>query len=109
MLDDAEIARALSITAHPDDVDFAAAGTVARWTEAGIEVVYCVVTDGDAGGSDESFPRAEMPALRRAEQVAAAKCVGVDDVRFLGYPDGRVEATLDLRRDLPRAGHRLSP
>jgi LmbE family N-acetylglucosaminyl deacetylase len=109
VLDDAEISRVLAITAHPDDVDFAAAGTVARWTEAGIEVVYCVVTDGDAGGFDESFPRAEMPALRRAEQVAAAKCVGVDDVRFLGYPDGRVEATLELRRDLARVIRQVRP
>jgi LmbE family N-acetylglucosaminyl deacetylase len=102
VLDDSEIARVLSITAHPDDVDFGAAGTIARWTEAGIEVTYCVVTDGNAGGFDEDFPRAEMAALRRAEQIAAAKCVGVHDVRFLGYPDGRVEATLDLRRDLAR-------
>jgi LmbE family N-acetylglucosaminyl deacetylase len=109
VLDDAEIARVLSITAHPDDVDFAAAGTMARWTEAGIEVVYCVVTDGDAGGFDESFPRDEMPALRRAEQVAAAKCVGVHDVRFLGYPDGRVEATLELRRDLARVIRQVRP
>ena len=109
MLDDAEISRVLSITAHPDDVDFAAAGTVARWTDAGIEVVYCVVTDGDAGGIDEDFPRAEMPALRRAEQVAAAKCVGVHDVRFLGYPDGRVEATLALRRDLARVIRQVRP
>ena len=109
MLDDAEISRILSITAHPDDVDFAAAGTVARWTEAGIEVVYCLVTDGDAGGFDEDFPREEMPAVRRAEQVAAAKCVGVHDVRFLGYPDGRVEATLDLRRDLARVIRQVQP
>ncbi len=109
MLDDAEIARVLAITAHPDDVDFAAAGTIARWTEAGIEVSYCVVTDGDAGGFDESFPRSEMPARRRAEQVAAAKCVGVQDVRFLGYPDGRVEATLALRRDLARVIRQVRP
>jgi len=109
VLDDAEIARVLSITAHPDDVDFSAAGTIARWTDAGIEVVYCVVTDGDAGGFDESFPRAEMPALRRAEQVAAAKCVGVQDVRFLGYPDGRVEATLALRGDLARVIRQVRP
>jgi LmbE family N-acetylglucosaminyl deacetylase len=109
VLDDAEVARVLSITAHPDDVDFGAAGTIARWTEAGIEVVYCVVTDGDAGGFDEDFPRAEMPALRRAEQVAAAKCVGVHDVRFLGYPDGRVEATLQLRRDLARVIRQVRP
>jgi LmbE family N-acetylglucosaminyl deacetylase len=109
VLDDAEVTRILAITAHPDDVDFAAAGTVARWTEAGIEVAYCVVTDGDAGGFDEDFPRAQMPALRRAEQTAAAKAVGVHDVRFLGYPDGRVEATLDLRRDLARVIRQVRP
>jgi LmbE family N-acetylglucosaminyl deacetylase len=109
VLDDSEIARILAITAHPDDVDFGAAGTIARWTEAGIEVSYCVVTDGDAGGFDEDFPRDEMPALRRAEQIAAAKCVGVYDVRFLGYPDGRVEATLDLRRDLARVIRQVRP
>ena len=56
VLDDAEISRVLAITAHPDDVDFSAAGTVARWTEAGLEVVYCIVTDGDAGGIDELPP-----------------------------------------------------
>jgi LmbE family N-acetylglucosaminyl deacetylase len=109
VLDDAQIGQVLSITAHPDDVDFAAGGTIARWTEAGIEVVYCVVTDGDVGGFDEDFPRSEMPALRRAEQVAAAKCVGVHDVRFLGYPDGRVEATLDLRRELARVIRQVRP
>jgi LmbE family N-acetylglucosaminyl deacetylase len=109
MLDDAGISRALAITAHPDDVDFAAAGTVARWTDAGIDVTYCVVTSGDAGGYDETFPRAEMPALRQAEQVAAAKCVGVHDVRFLGYPDGQVEATLALRRDLARVIRQVRP
>jgi LmbE family N-acetylglucosaminyl deacetylase len=109
VLDDADIARVLVITAHPDDVDFGAAGTVARWTDAGLEVTYCVVTDGDAGGYDEDFPRAEVPAMRRAEQVAAAKCVGVHDVRFLGYPDGRVEATLDLRRDLARVIRQVRP
>src|SRR5260370_41676067 len=98
VLDDAEISRVLAITAHPDDVDFAAAGTIAHWTEAGIEGVYCVVTDGDAGGFDEDFPRSELPARRRAEQGAAAKCVGVHDVRFLGYPDGRAGATLGLPR-----------
>jgi LmbE family N-acetylglucosaminyl deacetylase len=107
--DDAEITRILSISAHPDDVDFGAAGTIARWTDAGIEVTYCLVTDGDAGGLDEDFPRGEMPALRRAEQIAAAKCVGVHDVRFLGYPDGRVEATLDLRRDLARVIRQVRP
>lgn len=97
------------ISAHPDDVDFGLAGTVATWTDAGIEVVYCIVTNGDAGGSDASVSRADMAVLRQAEQTAAAKCVGVNDVRFLGYPDGRVEATLDLRRDLARVIRQVRP
>ncbi|WP_258574279.1 PIG-L deacetylase family protein [Actinomadura parmotrematis] len=95
--------------AHPDDVDFGAAGTVATWTDAGIEVVYLMITDGDAGGFDDAFPRAEMAGLRRDEQRAAAKCVGVTDVRFLGYPDGRLEATLDLRRDIARVIRQVRP
>ena len=109
MQDDAEISRVLAIAAHPDDLDFSAAGTIAGWTGAGIEVVYCIVTDGDAGGFDESFPREEMAPLRRAEQTAAAKAVGVHDLRFLGYPDGRVEATLGLRKDLARVIRQVRP
>ncbi len=109
MLDDAEVSRVLVINAHPDDVDFAAAGTVARWTDSGIEVVYCVVTDGDAGGSDPGVSRSGMAVLRRAEQTEAARHVGVHDLRFLGYPDGRVEATLELRRDLARVIRQVRP
>jgi LmbE family N-acetylglucosaminyl deacetylase len=109
MLDDAEIGRILVIAAHPDDVDFGAAGTIARWTDAGIDVSYCIVTDGDAGGSDLSIPRAEMVTIRQAEQAAAAKQVGVHDLHFLGYPDGRVEASIGLRRDLARVIRLLRP
>jgi LmbE family N-acetylglucosaminyl deacetylase len=109
VVDDAEVARILVIAAHPDDVDFGQAGTVATWTDAGIEVVYCIVTNGDAGGSDISLSRADMAVLRQTEQIAAAKCVGVSDVRFLGYPDGRVEASLDLRRDLARVIRQVRP
>src|ERR1700756_5108563 len=109
VLDDAEISRILSINAHPDDVDFAAAGTIARWTDAGIEVVYCIVTDGDAGGSDPGVSRSDMAVLRRGEQTKAADQVGVHDLRFLGYPDGRVEATLELRRDLARVIRQVRP
>jgi LmbE family N-acetylglucosaminyl deacetylase len=100
--------RALCILAHPDDVDFGSAGTVATWTAAGTEVVYCIVTDGDAGGFDQT-PREEMPRLRQAEQRAAAAAVGVRDVRFLGYPDGRLELTLDLRRDISRVIRQVRP
>jgi LmbE family N-acetylglucosaminyl deacetylase len=109
VLNDAEIGRILVITAHPDDVDFGAAGTIARWTDAGIDVSYCIVTNGDAGGSDRSVSRDEMVTLRQAEQTAAAKQVGVSDLHFLGYPDGRVEATLGLRKDLARVIRLLRP
>src|SRR5260221_7323053 len=98
VLDDAEVSRILVINAHPDDVDFGAAGTVARWTDAGIEVVYCVVTDGDAGGSDPGVSRSDMAVMRRGEQTEAARQGGGQDLRFLGYPDRRGEATPELRR-----------
>ena len=109
MLSDSEVQRAMIIAAHPDDIDFSAAGTVARWTDAGIEVTYCLATDGDAGGFDDSVPRAEMGPLRRKEQTAAAACVGVHDLRFLGYPDGQVEPTLALRKDLARVIRQVRP
>ncbi|HYK67601.1 MAG TPA: PIG-L deacetylase family protein [Streptosporangiaceae bacterium] len=102
-------ARVLVIAAHPDDVDFGSAGTIAGWTDAGAAVSYCLVTSGEAGGSDRSVSRAEMVTLRQAEQTAAAKQVGVHDLRFLGYPDGRVEPTLALRRDLARVIRQLRP
>jgi LmbE family N-acetylglucosaminyl deacetylase len=109
VLDDAEVRRILVIAAHPDDVDFGSAGTVARWSDAGIGVVYCLVTDGDAGGSDLAVSRPDMARLRRREQTAAAGQVGVHDLRFLGYPDGRVEATLGLRKDLARVIRQVRP
>jgi LmbE family N-acetylglucosaminyl deacetylase len=109
VLDDSEVSRVLVVAAHPDDVDFGSAGTVAGWTDAGIEVIYCIVTDGAAGGSDPTVSRADMVTLRQAEQTAAAKQVGVHDLRFLGYPDGQVEATLGLRNDLARVIRQVCP
>jgi len=109
MLDDNEVGRILVITAHPDDVDFGAAGTVGSWTNAGIDVTYCIVTDGNAGGNDPSISRPDMAVLRRAEQTTAAKCVGVTDLRWLGYQDGQVEATIGLRRDLARVIRQVRP
>ncbi|MFG2002590.1 PIG-L deacetylase family protein [Spirillospora sp. NPDC048911] len=104
-----DVRRILVVMAHPDDVDFGAAGTVAGFTDQGAEVVYLMITDGDAGGFDDAVTREEMAALRRDEQRAAAKCAGVEDVRFLGYPDGRVEATLGLRRDIARVIRQVRP
>lgn len=101
--------RILVVSAHPDDIDFGASGSVAGWTDAGIAVTYCLVTDGDAGGFDREIPRAEVPRIRRAEQIAAAAVVGVSDVRFLGYPDGRLTPSLELRRDLSRVIRQVRP
>lgn len=109
MPEGANIARVLVIAAHPDDVDFGSAGSVAQWTDAGVSVSYCIVTNGDAGGSDREISRSEMAAVRQAEQTAAAKQVGVHDIYFLGYPDGQVEPSLSLRRDLARMIRLLRP
>lgn len=95
--------------AHPDDVDFGSAGTMATMSALGVHITYCLVTDGDAGGSDRSLPRAEMAATRRVEQTAAAKVVGVHDLVFLGHPDGRVEANLQLRCDISRVIRQVRP
>ena len=105
---DDDVERILVITAHPDDVDFGAGGTVASWTRAGTEVAYCIATSGDAGGFDDT-PRERMALLREAEQRAAAKELGVTDVTFLGYPDGRLTPSLELRRDISREIRRFRP
>ncbi len=102
------VERILVVAAHPDDIDFGAAGTVASWTQAGIAVSYCIVTSGDAGGFDDT-PREQMAPLREAEQRAAGAAVGVSDIEFLGYPDGAVEVSQDLRRDLSRSIRRTRP
>lgn len=101
--------RALVIQAHPDDVDFSCAGTVATLVGHGVDVRYCIATDGEAGGNDRTLPRSEMAAIRRREQVAAAREVGVSEVIFLGHPDGRLEPTLELRRDLSRVIRQTTP
>jgi LmbE family N-acetylglucosaminyl deacetylase len=103
------IERVLVVVAHPDDVDFGSAGTIAKWTQAGVAISYCIITDGDAGGFDENITRTEMAQIRREEQRAAAQKVGVDDITFLGYPDGRLTATFDLRRDITRVIRQKKP
>ncbi|MDQ1688411.1 MAG: hypothetical protein QOK42_1386 [Frankiaceae bacterium] len=109
MLADADIERILVVTAHPDDVDFGAAGTIFGWTESGIEVTYCITTNGDAGGFDPAVPRSEIAGIRQAEQRAAAAEVGVKEVRFLGYRDGSVVVSQELRRDISRVIREVRP
>ncbi len=103
------VERILVVTAHPDDVDFGVAGSVAVWTHAGVEVAYCIVTDGDAGGSDRSVSRAEMAVIRREEQIEAARVVEVSDVTFLGFPDGRLTPSLELRQAITGVIRRFRP
>ena len=75
----ADLSRVLCVAAHPDDLDFGAAGTIAGWTDAGVKVTYLLCTRGDQGGFDDT-PREHMPTLREREQREAAAAVGVDDV-----------------------------
>ena len=103
------VTRALVVTAHPDDVDFGAGGTVMALVKAGVQVTFCICTDGDAGGFDDSTDRSEIPAIRRAEQVAAAAVYGVTDVRFLGYKDGYLEPSHDVQRDIVRVMRQVQP
>lgn len=99
--------RMLAVVAHPDDLEYGAASAVARWTRDGKWVGYVVVTDGEAG--IDRLPPAEAGPIRVAEQKRSARIVGVDDVRFLGYPDGVVEMGPTLRRDLAREIRRARP
>ncbi len=99
----------LNVAAHPDDLDFGCAGTTATLTDAGHRVVYCIATDGQAGGFDNSISRARMAEIRREEQTRAAKVVGVTELHFLGFQDGAVQATLDLRRAITSVIRQVRP
>ncbi len=99
--------RALAVVAHPDDMEYGAASAVARWTAQGKRIAYVLVTDGEAGIS--SMPPDEVGPLRRDEQVASCRTVGVDDVEFLGLPDGAVVEGLELRAELAAAIRRHTP
>jgi len=101
--------RALAIFAHPDDVDFGAAGTVARWVKEGWDVRYVCVTRGQKGAWDAHMDVDEYGALREAEQRAAADAVGVHDVTFLEWMDSEVFDSLELRRALSREFRRHQP
>lgn len=107
--DDAGVERVLVVVAHPDDVDFGAAGSVATWVQAGIDVTYCICTDGDAGGSDRTISRSDMAVVRRQEQRAAAAAVGVREVVFLGHGDGKLQPTLQLRHDISKVVRQVRP
>ena len=101
-LADEEISRILIVTAHPDDLDFGCSGSIALWVKKGIEVSYVICTNGDQGGEDPSVPREEMPKIRQKEQRDAGAVVGVEKITFLGYRDGWLEPTIELRKEIVR-------
>ncbi|MGH3385337.1 MAG: PIG-L deacetylase family protein [Nocardioidaceae bacterium] len=99
--------RALAVVAHPDDMEFGTAAAVARWTAQGKQVVYCMVTSGEAG--IDGMEPAECRRVREAEQVASAQIVGVETVDFLRQPDGILEYGVALRAEIARAVRRHRP
>jgi LmbE family N-acetylglucosaminyl deacetylase len=99
--------RALAVVAHPDDLEFGSAAAIARWTRQGKEVVYCLLTSGEAGIDGIAPP--ECGPLREAEQIESARIVGVDVVEFLGQPDGTLEYGVGLRREIARVVRRYRP
>lgn len=101
--------RALVVSAHPDDIEFGCAGTVATWTDAGVDVTFCIVTDGSTGTQDRGLMGQMLSEVRRTETEAAAKVLGVTQIEWLGYQDGYVEYSLDLRRDIARVFRKYRP
>jgi len=103
------IERAMVVTAHPDDAETGAAGTVAKLVRQGVEMRYVIVTRGNAGSEDRTMTPDRLARIRTAEQRNAADTLGVKHVEFLGYADGEVADTRDLRRDITRQIRRWRP
>lgn len=102
-------ASALVVMAHPDDMEFSCAGTMARWAQAGSRVIYVLCTSGEVGISDPDMTKEKAAELREAEQCEAAKITGVQEVVFLREPDGMLQPTLELRKKLVREIRRFCP
>jgi LmbE family N-acetylglucosaminyl deacetylase len=101
--------RVLAVMAHPDDAEFGAGGTIGKLVKQGADVTYLVVTNGSMGSSDRAMTRERLARIREAEQREAARVLGVARVEFLGYEDGEVEDTRELRRDITRQIRRWRP
>jgi LmbE family N-acetylglucosaminyl deacetylase len=104
--------RAMSIHAHPDDQEFSIGGTLAKWAKQGCEIISVVITSGDSGSNDPSKNADYKPVLaelREKEQLAANAVLGIQETIFLRYPDGELEATIQLRKELTRLIRKLKP
>ena len=100
---------AMAIMAHPDDIEFACAGTLARWAQSGSRICYVICTSGDAGIAASGMTRQEAAAIRESEQRQAADIVGATDVVFLREPDGMLQPTMELRKKIVREIRRFRP
>ncbi len=101
--------RVLVVVAHPDDPEFGFGASVAKLADDGADVFYVICTDGSQGGEDPSVPDAQLTATRYAEQRAAAEILGVRDVIFLGFRDGHLAPTVELRKAITREIRRFKP
>jgi LmbE family N-acetylglucosaminyl deacetylase len=104
--------RAMSIHAHPDDQEFSVGGTLAKWSRAGCEIISVIITSGDSGSNDpakDGNHKQELAELREQEQLAANAILGVKETVFLRYPDGELEPTVALRKDLTRLIRQFRP
>lgn len=101
--------RVLVMAAHPDDIDFIISGTIAHWIRGGAEVHFVLATRGEVGSHDLELPPTKLAPIREAEQRTAAQLLGVKSVEFLGYPDGALQPTLELRRDFVKAIRKYKP
>ena len=108
-VDGSEFSKVLVFTPHPDDGEIGQGGLMAKWASEGKEVVLCVVTNGAAGSNDPAVQRDDLIATRQREQREAAAILGVKEVVFLGYEDGAVEDSHELRRDMIREIRRHKP
>lgn len=100
---------AMAIQAHPDDIEFTCAGTLARWAKAGTKVVYVLCTSGDVGIDEPGMTRLKATEIRESETLEAARIAGVNQVVFLREPDGLLQPTLELRKKLVREIRKFKP
>src|SRR3990172_2556803 len=104
--------RAMSIHAHPDDQDFTVSGTLAKWAKAGCEITSVIITSGDSGSNDVTKGadyKPELARLRETEQLAANEVLGIQQTVYLHYPDGELEPSLTLRKDLTKVIRQYKP
>jgi LmbE family N-acetylglucosaminyl deacetylase len=101
--------KVLGIAAHADDLDFGASGSFAKWIKNGADAYYCIVTDGSKGSDKHDMEPAKLIKMRQDEQREAGKILGLKKVFFLGYEDGMLEVTLNLKKDIVKVIREVQP